>query len=297
MRVPQDALNCVVFIRSEHSDSLVPRGTGFFVSVSWQTPDPLTTEVPDRKFVYLVTARHVIAGIIASSKDPVIHVRINRADGGWTCLDSSPSQWIFPSDDSTVTDVAAMLWNPKRPEQLRLTHVPTELFGTEDMIADGRIGLGDELFIPGLFSRHVETFENVPIVRIGNIAAMPGELVKTELGLMKAYLVETRSIGGLIGAPAFLFDATTDRVVLLGLIHGHWDTRIDSGMPPSATGTQGGAVNMGISIVIPSGQIALLLNEPVFRKVREDAQAKRNPFREKRLAARRSRRRGDKPSH
>jgi hypothetical protein len=250
---------------------LVPRGTGFFVSLAWQRPDPLTREVPDRKFVYLVTARHVIAGIIASSSDPVIHVRINRADGGWTCLDTTPTQWVFPSDDSIVTDVAAMLWNPKQPELLRLTHVPTDLFATEDMIADGRIGLGDELFIPGLFSRHVETFENVPIIRIGNIAAMPGEPVKTGLGLIRAYLVETRSIGGLSGAPAFLFDATTNRFLLLGLIHGHWDTRIESGTPSSATPDQGEAVNMGISIVIPSEQIAILLNEPAFRKVREDA--------------------------
>ena len=50
---------------------------------------------------------------------------------------------------------------------------------------------------------------NLPIVRLGAIAAMPGEYIKTDWGCLRAYLIEARSIGGLSGSPVFIRVGTT----------------------------------------------------------------------------------------
>jgi hypothetical protein len=41
------------------------------------------------------------------------------------------------------------------------------------------VGVGNEMFLTGLFSPHAGKTSNIPIVRIGNIAAMPTERVLT----------------------------------------------------------------------------------------------------------------------
>jgi hypothetical protein len=49
----------------------------------------------------------------------------------------------------------------------------------------------------GLFSEHQGAERNIPIVRVGNIAAMPEEpVLTTSWGAIDAYLIEARSIGG-----------------------------------------------------------------------------------------------------
>lgn len=64
--------------------------------------------------------------------------------------------------------------------------------------------LGDEVVTIGLYTSHYGALKNAPVVRVGNIAALPGEPVMTDKGYVKGYLVETRSIAGLSGSPVFL---------------------------------------------------------------------------------------------
>ena len=105
------------------------------------------------------------------------------------------------------------------------------------------IGIGDETIISGLFTAVPGTTRNIPIVRHGNIAMMPGEQIQTDLGFADVFLVEARSIGGLSGSPVFvrhtlgvkvkregdgsddLLFANGPGITLLGLMHGHWDIR------------------------------------------------------------------------
>ncbi len=75
------------------------------------------------------------------------------------------------------------------------------LFATDEIIKDQNIGLGDEVFITGLFGYVAGSQKNIPIVRVGNIAMMPDEKVPTEGEPMEAYLIEARSMGGLSGSP------------------------------------------------------------------------------------------------
>jgi hypothetical protein len=53
--------------------------------------------------------------------------------------------------------------------------------------------------------RHKGTARNIPVVRIGNIAAQRDQRVETTQNVLSdVYLMESRSIGGLSGAPVFI---------------------------------------------------------------------------------------------
>jgi hypothetical protein len=82
--------------------------------------------------------------------------------------------------------------------------LPIEMSATPDQVRANEVSLGDEVFIVGLFRHHHGTRKNIPIVRVGNLAALTEEKVATKLGLLDAYLIEARSIGGLSGSPVFL---------------------------------------------------------------------------------------------
>jgi hypothetical protein len=98
------------------------------------------------------------------------------------------------------------------------------------------IAIGDETYTVGLYSLVPGRNDNVPVVRVGNIAMMPGEPiyclddVEREL-----YLIEMRSIGGLSGSPVFAFSPMTNTYWLVGMIHGHhtlkeMETTLHTGM-------------------------------------------------------------------
>lgn len=85
---------------------------------------------------------------------------------------------------------------------------PTETIvgkGNLDNDSDRNLELGDEVFFSGLFYPHSGTRRNIPIVRIGNVAALLEEPVLNRNGVpMDLYLMESRSIGGLSGSPVFV---------------------------------------------------------------------------------------------
>jgi len=174
-------------------------------------------------------------------------------------------------------------------------------FADEYEIKKANIGAGDEVFIAGLFTKITETSKNIPIVRIGNLAMMPGEKIPFKDGrLIDAYLVESRSLGGLSGSPVFVRPtvnidgqsardkfsdptkrkppADTVRVSALGRIYflgsmiGHWDQPTGFSFPEQE------AVNMGISPMVPAQKIKEILTQPelldMVKKVNEEMATK-----------------------
>lgn len=133
----------------------------------------------------------------------------------------------------------------------------------DQMYKEYNISLGDEVFIVGLFRHHVGSLKNIPIVRVGNLAALNEEKVVTPSGERDAYLIEARSIGGLSGSPVF-FNLGSVRAfgedlkflkkpifILSGLIHGHYDVENlneDNANEDSLTPEK---INTGIAIVTP----------------------------------------------
>ena len=135
---------------------------------------------------------------------------------------------------------------------------------TSEIISKESIGPGDEVFITGLFVNHFGEERNIPILRIGNIAAMPEEKVKTDtMGPMDAF-IEARSIGGLSGSPVFVhltgvrnnvFTVGPPPIYLLGLMHGHWDAEVTKNDSIQKDQFERERVNMGIAIVVPVQKI------------------------------------------
>jgi hypothetical protein len=185
-----------------------------------------------------------------------------------------------------------MRYAPRRDDPERIhTFTPAKiLLGDSDFAPKG-IGIGDETFMVGLFYRGHGRDSNSPIVRMGNIAMLPTDRIRTgePYGDMEAYLVEGRSISGISGAPVYVRETValpekvtasdgesieiraSGRFFLLGMAHGHWDVdalTLNDARPIPMHRSDGG-VNVGIAVVTPAKKILETLNHPEF--VRERA--------------------------
>lgn len=268
MRVPEEIRKCVCFVglrMDDGSERLV--GTAFFVARRFD----------DDVFGYVVTARHVIDGIRDLGFDSVL-LRVNSKTGGaqWLCYPIS--EWVMHPDGPSV-DVAVL-------RGIILNGFDHKMFGlgssaSTDVIHRENIGVGTETVIAGLFVNHSGKNRNIPIVRVGNIAAMPEEKVSTTVGPIDAYLIEARSLGGLSGSPVFAHvdsvsldsDGIGLRIqagsnYLLGLVHGHMNE-------PSATASDAiedaaashEKINAGIAIVVPVEKILEVISQPYMREL------------------------------
>jgi hypothetical protein len=270
MQIPDDIMKCVAFLGCQNKGDFAPKGTAFFVS----------HRISDCKYFYLATARHVIEGIRERSEDGNVYIRMNFKTGNGQVLLVDHNKWVFHDDDLVDVAVAAFTMPEGNDHKL----IETESILTDANIDEIGVGVGSPLFFPGLFVHHPGAVRNLPIIRIGNIAAMPRERVQTSWGSIEAYLVEARSIGGLSGSPVivqfgpvhFLPDGKlqVDRYGpsrLLGLVHGHFGVKdiLDSdedGMIPATR-----SVNMGIGIVVPAKHIlSVIESSPILKSFREE---------------------------
>jgi len=214
MRISDDIRKCVVFVGKESRtrDGVICRrfvGTAFFVTVPAQ-------KHPGMSFTYLVTAKHV-----AERAGTNILIRLNSKAGGSITVLYPNIRWFTHPDDQSV-DCAVIPWIIH--DDLDYMHIGLDTFLTDEIIKEKSIGIGDTIFITGLFSKLSGTSRNLPIVRMGSIAMMPAEKVPSRLGSIDGYLIEVRSIGGLSGSPVFVEEShfrTQRRFYLMGLIHGH----------------------------------------------------------------------------
>jgi hypothetical protein len=246
-------------------------------------------------FDHLVTAEHVISGLLLKNHE--IWLRVNLVNGKTAELLLDPEDFRFhPKDELEPTDVAVCPFTPRIHNEntgegieadihsLRLTgdgsFLPTELFKKRYM------GRGGEISIIGLFRSHSGNNRNIPIVRVGNIAALPEEPVWTEhKGYIKAYLIEARSIAGLSGSPVMampdgaleLAHALTkgQRVetaaALLGLMHGHFDVPNLNEDVVTDEEEPARGIHTGIGIVIPVDKIVETIQHPELVAMRKKA--------------------------
>jgi hypothetical protein len=238
----------------------------------------------------MVTARHVIEGIEGLGHKTCV-IRMNTKSGEAVGYEVPIDRWLFHPDESEV-DVAVFPYFLST----ELDHLAIrDNTIIEDVNArEENIGLGDEVFVAGMFYDRIGNERNIPIVRVGNIAAMPhpGERVRTLMGLIDAYLIEVRSLGGISGAPVFVNLGVTRNIkgqirhsqqefspsYLIGLIHGHYDYRIKhtAGVDNESEGEPGviereERINKGIAIVVPSNKILEVINQPVLKDAEKRA--------------------------
>jgi hypothetical protein len=267
MIVPDNVRKCVAFLGIKMADE----SFRFAGSVFWLGQENLETGKAEP--VYAVTAKHVIDGIRKTGVNEV-WFRINQSDGSSAWLRSDLDSWFSHPTDGSL-DVAIL----KMGLHSGWDHLvlPYSLCMSDERMAEHEVALGDEVFVTGLFRHHHGTRRNIPIVRVGNLACLTEEKVETNgFGLMDAFLIEARSIGGLSGSPVFL-NLGISRMIggqikqaqgeqpiffLLGLIHGHYDVaaaevdEIDLGIVDTLTTDR---VNTGIAIVSPFHSIRAVI--------------------------------------
>jgi len=267
MYIAEEVSKSVVFI-GEHEDGVFrPRGTAFLV-LAYQR------RIPDVAFPYLVTAAHVLAGM--DGRGAAIHCCLNRRDGSSMVTPLGSKKWFVHPDEPETTDVAVL---PFWVDLDVLDHDYLPLFNLADRAprAGGLnlLSLGARVFAVGLFKPGQGNERNIPIVRIGNIAAMPPDLVRTRhAGELDAYLVELRSTVGLSGSPVFVNpphergvrtseEGLWSEHVFVGLLHGHLNAP-DLGERRATDGDAPPAFerDTGIGVVVPVWKIVETLYQP-----------------------------------
>lgn len=252
MRVNPSFLKCVLFVGfNDNNDQTKFVGTAFFIAKE------------DGNHHYLVTAKHVIVGIETQSKDKKVLLRVNQKDGTVRIIETNSNDWLFTKSIESI-DVAVLPWDSNEISKSDYLLIPQTILIHNKMHHPPNINVGDDVFLTGLFVSHFGTKRNVPVIRMGSIAMMPEEPVSTKFyGEIEAFLVELRSTGGLSGSPVFVRGAlpTPDNTFLLGLIHGHWDSKDDGAPDVAVVDTLLKPVNMGMAIVIPSWKILEVVNQ------------------------------------
>jgi hypothetical protein len=283
MDIPPEMRKCVVFVGWRNNvGPYYLAGTAFFAGKG--------IEGTDKGFVYLITAKHVIDNIRDKGCDKV-YLRVNLRNQSATWVETDIQSWKFHPDDLAldVVDVAVMIVNLSSAFDHRL--LPLTTFAN-DAFVQANIKVGLEIFLVGLFSNHSGKRKNIPIVRFGNIVAMPEEQIETEIGLMDAYLVEVRSLGGISGSPVFVrFPGVTTHNTeegpavglsevysLLGLMHGHWSISRHAEGDTVADIRGEREVNMGIAIVVPASKILEVIQQPAIRDREKKAEAELRKF-------------------
>jgi hypothetical protein len=270
MQIPDEIRKCVVFVCYKTATETKLAGTAFLIGV--QLGISLFSSS------YFVTAKHVIDGIRDKSVDQKVYLRMNLKGAGAKLVETPIERWLSHPNESDV-DVAVFNWAPSH-EIFDYLFIPLEMAATQEIIKKENIGVGDDVFLTGLFQNHYGLQRNIPIIRVGNIASMPEEKVHTKWGDIDAYLVEARSIGGLSGSPVFAYLGAMRMIekktqfrgavfYLLGLMHGHFDfpkLEIDNLEQDSLTNLQ---INMGIAIVVPVWKIMEVINQEIFANMRD----------------------------
>ena len=271
--VPDELLKCIAFLGYINQDGKEK----FAGSAFWISRAETEGSESDNRLAYLVTAGHVIDYINSHTAmgSTGVRVRVNTREGAQRWVDTPLHFWKMHPDYPKVDLAVLKIGICDDWDHLSWA---IEAFVSESSIEnDGRrIELGDELFFAGLFWPHAGEKRNIPIVRIGNVAALRSEPVLNREGQpMDAYLVETHSIGGLSGSPVFIdvhaakasFAGETPffkgnypvKYRLMGLVHGHFQA---SEIEPDVVvgdGRESIDINTGIAIVTPAERIMEVL--------------------------------------
>jgi hypothetical protein len=266
VRMPDDVLKCVGYVcEVTHRDATGAYGdayaTGFFIAVPCESQ-----ELKEKRFTYFVTAKHVATDL----EHREIFFLVNKKGGGSSNQTTViGDRWhVHPTDAHADVAIIQVGIHPSAD----IMPVAIEYLGLPEKLKTLTVGIGDETYTVGLFSAVPGDQQNMPVVRCGNIAMMPTEQIRTELGYTDVYLVEARSIGGMSGSPTFVQPTVREHIklldgtpsvrfskgpaeTLLGMMQAHWSIRESEINSPSFTHDRQRGVNYGIAVVVPAFKI------------------------------------------
>ncbi len=257
MQIDERTRNCVAFIGIENeSGQFVPYGTGFLISKFYR----------GTQFNYIVTCNHVLDIIPGNT----VALRINLYVSGSEILQYNKDRW-FRKQEKDIAVLPCHLWFAK---YYLMTVVIGDDFATKEKLIEFNVRPGFGTLLVGLFTSHYGDIRNEPIVRIGNIAAMPDDPLLTSAGYIKGYLVESRSIGGLSGSPVFLDMERHGFGVanyVLGMMQGYYTTQEYDVVRGDSLAD---AMNSGMGVVIPIEEIGDFINSPAICQLMEETMKK-----------------------
>jgi hypothetical protein len=255
MRVPDQIKKCVAFVGCKPIEG----SRELFIGTVLFLGDDTTCRC-------MITARHVI-DVFKKNLADYVWLRVNATAGGCEWVRTDLNNWISSEDPSLDVAINFGCLNDQADHMI----LDRQLALTPDIAKELSVGVGDEIFIAGLFGNYAGGVRNAPIVRVGNLAAYPEERIRVRLEErlqeryveMDAYLIEARSIGGLSGSPVFyhshgspfgilrpfaremLSPLADQSFYLMGIVKGHYDQDRDDIEK----------VNTGIAYVTPIGKI------------------------------------------
>ena len=286
-RIPERFENAVVFMfgqHPKHDNNLIgPGGTGVIIEFPSAT-------LQGEYHTYVVSNRHVV--------DQTPWVRLNTCDGKTRLLEIISEEWISDGkEDLAIVDVTDHISLDKD----FYSTVEYRHFINADRVIGNHIGIGDQVFMLGLYSDHDGTSRNLPVARFGNIAAMPHHLVPvitgpSDLYKRPAFLNDMRSRQGFSGSPVWvwrgeevdladydaggrkfnklggsIYNKTPPFLCFAGIHRGQFpeETRVLLSKDESLvkTGTEM-LIASSMTIVIPAWEISHLLNNPQLRDER-----------------------------
>lgn len=272
MRVDDLIRKSVVYVGDANNKTFVPHGTGFIVA----------TYIGEYVFQSIVTAKHVLEGIA-----PQVHLRVNRLGASAHVINTDRSAWM-PHPDSNVDLVACPTVIPHGEFEIMHVDLDGDFAYRDHKSRDGLFGLGDEAIVAGMFQQHLGESRNIPIVRVGTIAAIPEEKIRTAYGYHDVYLIEVRSIDGLSGSPVFAATSLmrlsggkigppeSVNVKFIGVLLGHDEVinRKDRiGIKPDGSDLEEGVrtmLNTGIGLVAPADLVIETVKQPVMEERRQE---------------------------
>lgn len=258
-------------------------GSGFLVGVS----------APNASVhIYVVTNAHVVDGGARVA-------RVRHSDGTVECVDGA-THW---ESHSRGDDVSA-LYLGLHPER-EFDFLERAFFLTREELRPFGVGPGDYCFMVGRFTRPNGQQFDRPVLRFGNLAMLPEPIFQKERAYwQESFLVDMRSLSGFSGAAVIAYfgshgprrrradvqepsqydaynqpwsDLLGD-AWLLGIDWGHLPVALDLYPPgsspsdPEAQPTGVGAVNSGMSAVVPAWKIADVLDLELLRDQRTAAE-------------------------
>lgn len=199
--IPNQVRKCVAYIvkPNKDADANTPVGTAFFVGYQY-------AEVPDKKYIFLVTARHVLYDDEGKRHKKLLIRLNNKSTGRAKDFDIlKKNAWFEHQKEPKAVDIVVQ---PLLPREADFLYISSSDFVTEKLLTNRKIGIGDELFYTGLLSYHSGRDKIAPIVRFGRLA-----LVSSEKTVDQKYyhFIDAGNIPGHSGSPLFLW-ATATRV-------------------------------------------------------------------------------------
>jgi hypothetical protein len=194
--IPAYVIRSAFYLHNSEDDAKNGRdsmGTGFFIKL----------EEGSFNHVYAVANWHVVF----EGNAPFI--RYLAADNGEQLqISKSNADWESPSGcgDIAVTHIVSL---SRADGDARQSAIPLDEFVTEEDIAELNVGVGDDVFMVGMYEDHGAEAHMIPAARFGNISMLPSIHAPMEemnsQHRMPCFVMDMRSRSGFSGSPVFAF--------------------------------------------------------------------------------------------